>query len=543
MAKFPWFSVLAPGVTAQPNILFLLGDDIGWGDLSFNTEAHQPGSGGAYTVNPARTPYIDDLANHQNTMQFRRFYSASPVCSPTRASLVTGRNPERSCVRGAQGCGSSPAWSCYAEMPLPETEYSVATAAKTAGYATTFIGKWHLGDFWIKDNRTINYATTKWPSSHPGLFGFDEWHATEASAGSSTLNCGCNPEWLTQGDGCIKNSGKWTKTKLPKCTNYWFNTNDNSKCQKSESTTRDCVANLTSKIVGDDSLYMVGVFEDFLSRQNGHWFAHLSFHTLHEPHPAMPEWYNAYTEAEGGPAGDYLGTLSQWDYAIGQVIDTLKVHGAYENTMIWFTTDNGPHTKNRPSGQSSATNGLRQCKASVFEGGIRVPGFIHWPGVIEQHVVTDHAAVTSDFMPTVLDLIGLLHPRPNWAADGMSLLPLLTGAIAPTSPRTKPIGFKLHAQEAWQEDFGSDGVWKLVKKPNKGQCDVFDEPYASMTSKELNGPFLFNLSEDPLESNNLCSQYQDRCDSMSTAMNNFMLSLEDSARDESQCLEPVQYAV
>jgi len=543
MVKIQLFSALTLGASALPNILFILVDDIGWGDLSYNTEIHQPGSGGAYTVNPARTPHIDDLANHQNTMRFRRFYAQSPVCSPTRASILTGRNPYRSCIRGAEGCGSAPAWSCFAEMPLPETEYSVAAAAKSAGYATSFIGKWHLGDFWIKDGRIMNYATTKWPSSHPGMFGFDEWHATEASASSSTPNCGCNPEWLTQGDGCIKNSGQWTKTKLPKCTNYWMNTNSKSRCKKSESTTRDCVANLTSKIEGDDTMHIVHVFEDFLQRQSGNWLAQLSLHTVHEPHPALPEWYNAYTEAEGGPAGDYLGTLSQMDHAIGELINILKANGAYDNTMIWFTADNGPHTKGRVSGQNSATNGLRQCKASVFEGGIRVPGFIHWPGVIQKHAVTDHAAVTSDFMPTVLDLLGLSHQHPSWATDGMSLLPLLTGAIAPTSPRSKPLGFKLNAQLAWQEDFGSDGVWKLVKKPNKGQCDDFHEPYASMTSKELNGPFLFNLSEDPIEANNLCSQHQDRCDSMHDALNDWILSLDESALHESQCAEPVQYTV
>merc|ERR1712107_819392 len=123
---------------------------------------------------------------------------------------------------------------------------------------------------------------------------------------------------------------------------------------------------------------------------------------------------------------------------------------------------------------------------------------IHWPGVIQKHSVTDHAAVTSDFMPTVLDLLGLSHQHPNWATDGMSLLPLLTGAIAPTSPRSKPLGFKLNAQLAWQEDFGSDGVWKIVKKPNKGQHD---------------------------------------------ALNDWILSLDDSALHESQCAESVQYTV
>jgi len=146
------------------------------------------------------------------------------------------------------------------------------------------------------------------------------------------------------------------------------------------------------------------------------------------------------------------------DCAIGELIKILT-NGAYDNTMIWFTADNG---------QNSASNGLRQCKASVFEGGIRVPGFIHWPTVIQKRAVTDHAAVTSDFMPTVLDLLGISHTHPAWASDGMSLLPLFTGTIAATSPRSKPIGFELNVQLALQEDFGSDGDWKLVRKLNKG---------------------------------------------------------------------------
>lgn len=421
-------------------------------------------------------------------------------------------------------------------MPLPGTEFSVAAAAQSAGYATTFIGKWHLGDFWMKDGRPSNFATDKWPSSHPGLFGFDEWHATEASASSTSPNCGCDPSWITQGNGCVTGGGVWKKKKAPECTNYWFPVKESSGCLKAEKTTRDCLGNLTSKIEGDDSLHIVKVFEDFLQRQTGPWMAQLSLHTNHEPHPSLPEWYNAYTEEEGGPAGDYLGTLSQMDSAIGHLVDVLKENNALDNTMLWFTADNGPHTGGRPSGQNSATNGLRQCKASLFEGGIRVPGFIHWPEVITKHVVTDHAAVTSDFLPTVLDLLGVKHPHPSWHMDGMSLLPLLQGELPASSPRTKGIGFHLNAQEAWQQDFGKEGVWKIIHKPNKGQCETFYEPYASLSGKELNGPFLFNLSEDPTESDDLCSKFQDRCDSMLEAMKSFRDSLDYSAIHESKCM-------
>merc|ERR1719414_2364708 len=278
-------------------------------------------------------------------------------------------------------------------------------------------------------------------------------------------------------------------------------------------------------------MYMVGVFEEFLKRQTGKWFAHLSFHTLHEPHPAMPEWYNAYTEAEGGPAGDYLGTLSQWDYAIGEVIKILKANGAYDNTMIWFTIDNGPHTKNRPSGQNSATNGLRQCKASLFEGGIRVPGFVHWPSVIKTHVDTKHPVVTMDFLPTVLDLLGLKHPRPDWYADGMSIAPLLKGELAPDSPRGKPIGWKLNVQEVFLNDTGKDGVWKMVYRAQKGQCETFMPPYSTKTKD----PLLFNLEDDPTESNDLCRKMPERCEAMKKSADDFATSIEQSRMYESQC--------
>jgi len=537
------------GAADTPNFLFVLTDDMGWGDVSYNQEKHQPGAGGVHwTYNPPRTPNIDTLAMAEGTMLFRRFYSASAVCSPTRASILTGRTPTRSCINGAEGCGSKPAWNCYGTMPLPPTEFTVAEAVKSVSYATTFIGKWHLGDFWVKDGHPSNYAIDKWPSSHPGMHGFDEWHATEASAPSSTPNCGCDNSWKLQGQGCITGGGLW-KQKSYDCTNYWSPTDLSSshepsrpECHVAETTTRDCVANLTSKIEGDDSIYMIDHFEEFLQRKStsgtetGPWLAQLSLHTNHIPHPAMPEWYTAYTEAEGGPAGDYHGTISQMDAAIGQLVEALKVHGHYDNTMIWYTHDNGAHTNGggRPSGQLSAANGLRQCKASLFEGGIRVGGFVHWPNVINGHVETNHAGVTSDFLPTVMDILGLSHPHPEWHSDGMSLLPLLRGDISASTPRRQGMGFRLGSSVVWQQDFGVEGVWKIIKKPNKGQCEVFSEPYGSMASTQ--GPFLFNLTADPTESNDLCAALPDRCEAMTNSMQDFYDSIEYSRVHESECM-------
>jgi len=208
--------------------------------------------------------------------------------------------------------------------------------------------------------------------------------------------------------------------------------------------------------------------------------------------------------------------------------------------MLWFSAgDNGAHTAGRPSGQNSASNGLRQCKASLFEGGIRVGGFVQWPSVIKKHVATKHAAVTNDFLPTVLELIGVKHPHSDWYSDGMSLLPLLKGDVPPATYRSKPIGFKQGQQLAWQNDTGVDGVWKIIQNPAQGQCEEFLPPYGNMKHKA--GPFLFNLTADPTESNDLCKMEAVRCRAMKQAMDDFDDSITHSRMYESQCM-PVQPA-
>merc|ERR1711998_739300 len=128
---------------------------------------------------------------------------------------------------------------------------------------------------------------------------------------------------------------------------------------------------------------------------------------------------------------------------------------------------------------------------------------------------------------------GMKHPHPTWYSDGMPLLPLLKGDLPPTSYRTRPIGFAQGDQVAWQNDTGADGVWKIIYKPEKGQCEKFLPPYGSMKNKA--GPFLFNLTADPTESVDLCAKESDRCAGMKAAMNAFVSSIEHSRVYESQC--------
>jgi hypothetical protein len=222
-------------------------------------------------------------------------------------------------------------------------------------------------------------------------------------------NCGCNASWPLSpggdphvlppgsppappaafGMGCITGGGNYSSHTYA-CTNYWAPTDlsttghkpTNPACSGANTSTLvGCVGNRTSKILGDDTLEIMNYFEEFLNRkgpgkpEQAPFLAVLWLHTNHMPHPAMPEWYNAYIDANGQPAGDYLGTISQMDNQIGRLRAMLKAHSVAENTAVWFTADNGPHTNGGggckgPYARSSnqATNGLRQCKASLFEG-------------------------------------------------------------------------------------------------------------------------------------------------------------------------------
>eukprot|EP00729_Bicosta_minor_P006838 gene6838-28158_t len=146
--------VLAAGADQPPNVVMVLADDQGWGDVGYNNMQYQdPSYKYEWKYNPPRTPNLDAMAKSENSILFHRFYSGSPVCSPTRAALISGRSPERDCIDGAEGCGSAPAWACLDKMPFPEPTFTIGEAAKEAGYATAHIGKWHLGDFFYKNGK------------------------------------------------------------------------------------------------------------------------------------------------------------------------------------------------------------------------------------------------------------------------------------------------------------------------------------------------------------------------------------------------------
>lgn len=328
------------------------------------------------------------------------------------------------------------------------------------------------------------------------------------------------------------------------CQTFWTHSDSaGDYCSDSTKMDRACVTNYSKFIPGDLTAFDASLLDDFLTKDSTTPFlAYIALSTNHVPHYALPEFYYAYNDTLGNVAGDYLGSITQMDHGLGILRSVLQKHDVEENTMVWFSTDNGPHTiadkaslnplaSARSGGQLAATNGLRQCKASVFEGGIRVPGFIVWPALLgKSHGRSSHLSSSLDFMATVTDILGLSYPQPTWALDSKSLLPILNGSAPLNSRRNKVLGWQYGEQEAVTNQTDAH-TWKIVRKPAVGQCSDMLPPFKNGEA----GPLLFDLDSDPTESNDLCASEPTVCSAMDELMTQYLNGVTASALHESGC--------
>ena len=384
----------------QPNILFLLADDMGWGDVNYN--------GGQ-----ADTPHLNAMASGQNSVQFSRFYSGAPVCTPTRGTVLTGRNHNRYCIWSVNtygDCDYTNDFVCPSELPLPPSEITVAELLQNAGYRTAIFGKWHLGDL-----KYIEGGHSEWSPSHPGMHGFDVWKVTEQSVPTVNPNCACFDL-----DTCL--IGHYANSIPPSaCTNYHGN-NITSACSESS----DCpLVTHPDAILEDDSHFIVDELTTFIDdsvESSLPFFAYVSFHTPHSRYIATEDLAEKYADRGWDETeSDYYGSIEGLDSAIGDILTHLEELGIKDDTMIWFTSDNGP-----ASTAPGSTGGLAGYKGTLLEGGIRVPGIVQWPSVIQENKVSDYVVTTSDFLPTVMDITGT-ELSESRVLDGTSILDHLLG--------------------------------------------------------------------------------------------------------------------
>eukprot|EP00041_Stephanoeca_diplocostata_P037592 m.1428668 g.1428668 ORF g.1428668 m.1428668 type:complete len:622 (+) comp25067_c0_seq3:83-1948(+) len=423
-----------------PNFVFMMADDMGYGDWS-------------RTGGLADTPELEKMSNAPGAVWFQRGYAGNPICSPTRASVMTGRTPARTCiyaveqhilcVSGVGGCAQG--------------EYGLANATREKGYISGFYGKWHLGSlsdrgvgspdcypipangrcimgYWKKNGGCCYGIDAQLDLSHPLNFGFDEFVATPECAASATTNCGCffypTPHNNTPCELGHYHNGGTTGVPYLECMQYYVG---------NQSTPTTTIEPLTFVSGLNDEDYLIDHFEGLL-RQSEQlkkpFLAVIFFHGVHIPYVATPATRAKYA-ARGMDENeqDYWGTIEQIDGAVGRVRRLLAAAGVADHTWVSITADNGPEV-NPAGGQGTGnfanpgrTDGLRGRKRDATEGGTREISIVEFPPLIKRNrVEAQYPTITMDYMATLLDLLDLPHPMGR-ALDGASLVPFFNGDV------------------------------------------------------------------------------------------------------------------
>ncbi len=454
----------APFVAAKPNVILIMADDLGWGDVGFQGNAL------------IQTPHLDAMA--KNGLTFSRFYAAAPVCSPTRGSCLTGRHPARLGIPYANSGHLRP------------EEDTLAEILKKQGYATGFFGKWHLGTL----TKTVKDANRGGPRgvahySPPQEHGFDVSFATE----SKVPTHGPLRVPKTFGEGASRKIG-WDALSPEDAsehygTHYWNEAGDL----------------VDEPLLGDDSEVIMTRAMRFIEESvmgSEPFFATIWFHAPHLPVVASAKHRKPY-QSHGLHERNYYGCITAMDEQIGRLRAHLRALGVADDTMVWFCSDNGPEGNTEAPGSAGPWRGR---KRSLYEGGVRVPALLEWPAKIPHARTTDCAAVTSDYLPTVLDVLDL--PTPERILDGETLLPVIEEK---REARSGPIGFQSRKVLAWHE-----GVMKLVV------TEQADLPRVE----------LYDLSQDPKESVNLADSHPETVARLRRAADAWWHSCQRDARQQ-----------
>jgi arylsulfatase A-like enzyme len=354
---------------------------------------------------------------------------------------------------------------------MPKEEITLAEALKMQGYTTGHFGKWHLGTLTTteKDSNRGGPKGAK-QYSPPWENGFDVCFSTEAKV--PTWNPMISPE-----------SGK------PYGTYYW----------------RQDGTKVSENLEGDDSRIImdrvVPFIRDAVSNREP-FFAVIWFHTPHLPVLTGPEYrqmYSQYSEDEQ----HYYGCITALDEQMGKLRAELRKLGISDNTMVWFCSDNGPEGKDGKTGRTRGSAGpFRGRKRSLFEGGVRVPGLLEWPDRIAAGQVTHIPCSTSDYFPTVMDALGFKIKDKPEPIDGISLMPLIEGKM---TERPLPIGFE-----------------------SRKQVSLTDNRYKIYSNDDGKTYMLFDLLDDPGESNNLAAEKPDILYAMKGMLETWRASCKDS---------------
>ncbi len=453
---------VSPAASAEnPNIILMMSDDHGWEETGYNRHPH------------LKTPVLDEMA--ATGLKFERFYAAHPNCSPTRASFLTGRHPNR--------MGTfKPGWS------LRPQEITIAHLLAKAGYHCQHLGKWHIGA--VKQGSPVN----------PGAMGFHEWlsHDNFFEMNPSLSRNGSPPE-IFHGES-------------------------------SEFLIREAIAGIERARAANKPVFQVIWFGSPHEPYSGLPQDLALYDDLPAKYPKMV----GLTSNETGrpsqrPQGEVLreryAEITAMDRAIGTLRKNLAETGLRDNTLLFYCGDNGT------SPESALGFPHRAAKGSIYEGGTLVPGVIEWPARISRPRITGFRATTSDLLPTLAALTG--QPLPDRPFDGIDLTPVIDGTL---TTRPSPIAFwdfdthrfMATKPEPYIDPKLQEGTTPLVKlSGDKATRDFRNFGYPAVNDADILGPRsiiegdhklvlhekkgntiieLFDLKTDPAEKTNLAEQ-------------------------------------
>lgn len=414
------------GIThaSTPNIVFVLADDLGYGDLH------------CFGAKDVQTPNLDQFASEG--LKLTNCYAAHANCSPSRTAIMTGRTPTRVGVRD---------W-IPEESPvhLRRSEITIATLLHNAGYATAHVGKWHL-------NGEFNQATQPQPGDH----GFDHWFSTHNNAYPNHRNP----------DNFVRNGQEVGKTQ-----------------------------GFASQLVADEAIHWLRDLRD----KTKPFFLYVCFHEPHEPIATADEYKKLYPSDDKSFSAHH-GNITQMDANFGRLMRALDDDKLRDSTFVMFTSDNGPAiTPHHPHGSAGP---LRDKKGSLYEGGIRVPGLVRWPGQTKPGSVSDEPVCGVDVLPTLCAAATIAPPNDR-KLDGTSFLPVLAGK---SLKRSTPLYWHFNRASSAMKIAIRVGDWKLLaaldKNPSPRDNSITEQSERDFKTAEPTTFELYNLKTDLAETTSL----------------------------------------
>ncbi|MRI01299.1 sulfatase-like hydrolase/transferase [Kriegella sp. EG-1] len=436
----------------KPNIIYILADDLGYGDLS------------VYGQQKFSTPNIDKLAS--SGMLFKQHYSGSTVCAPSRSALLTGMHTGHTVVRGNKEIQPE------GQYPIPDNTYTIAEAMKKAGYTTGAFGKWGLG-----------FPGSEGDPIKQGFDTFFGYNCQRLGHNYYPYHLWSNNDSIVLTENFEKNDGQYAPQLIHKEVLKFI---DNNKENPFFLYVPSIIPH--AELAAPEK-YMAKYRDEFSpdkiykGKDNGPEFNLGPYRSQKETHAA------------------FVAMIDLLDEQVGEIVAKIEDLGLAENTIIIFTSDNGPHEEGGADPNFFDSNGpLKGVKRDLYEGGIRVPMIVSWPGKIKAETTTSHISAFWDVFPTFSEIVGLEMPND---LDGISFLPTLLGNVEQQ---------KKHEYLYWEfhERGGRQAIrknnWKAVK------YNVFDIENSKIE--------LYDISKDIGEENNVANEYPEVISEMKTILQN-----------------------